>query len=181
MQHGRESRPDEPGGAVPPGVVEPLGVFHLTDTARTAIRGWLSNGLGGEPGHEAIEADLATKTDAVLVDEMFDAGIFLFMPSIGRPEVHLALTNLRAEYGGRTVIGAVGPEHCTRVPPNRAVTTAMIPAEIMPANAPRPERRPNAAPKLMATKLTVRPTSTFWTMNPGVIGRSVAFITVEWS
>jgi len=110
MQHGRESRPDEPGGAVPPEAIEPWGVFHLTDTARTAIRDWLSNGLGDEGGHEETEFKLATKTDAVLAARMGAAGLFQFMPEIDVSEVHLALADIRAEYRGRTVIGAVGPE-----------------------------------------------------------------------
>jgi hypothetical protein len=59
-----------------------------------------------------------------------------------------------------TLIGAVGPEHCTRVPPIMAVTSEIRPVEIMPALAPRPERMPKAAPRLRATKLTVRPTTT---------------------
>ena len=57
-----------------------------------------------------------------------------------------------------TLIGAVGPEHWTRVPPNSEVSIDMIPADIMPAKAPLPERMPKAAPRLSATKLTVNPT-----------------------
>lgn len=55
------------------------------------------------------------------------------------------------------VMGAVGPEHCTRVPPNRAVMVAIIPAESMPIKAPscRPERIPKEAPRLRAMKLTI--------------------------
>ena len=34
-----------------------------------------------------------------------------------------------------------------------------MPAEIMPAAAPRPERMPKAAPRLRATKLTASPTT----------------------
>lgn len=59
-----------------------------------------------------------------------------------------------------TLMGAVGPEHWTRVPPNRAVTREMMPAEIIPAAAPRPDRIPKAAPRLRATKLTASPTTT---------------------
>ena len=65
------------------------------------------------------------------------------------------------------VIGAVGPEHCTRVPPNREVTTETRPAEIIPTVAPRPERMPKAAPRLRATKLTARPTTIFRQMVEG--------------
>jgi hypothetical protein len=57
-----------------------------------------------------------------------------------------------------TLIGAVGPEHWTRVPPNSEVSIDMIPADTMPAKAPLPERMPKAAPKLSATTLTVNPT-----------------------
>jgi hypothetical protein len=35
-----------------------------------------------------------------------------------------------------TLIGAVGPEHWTRVRPNSEVSIDMIPADIMPAKAP---------------------------------------------
>lgn len=52
-----------------------------------------------------------------------------------------------------TLIGAVGPEHWTRVRPNSEVSIDMIPADIMPAKAPLPERMPKAAPRL-----TVNPT-----------------------
>ena len=78
------------------------------------------------------------------------------------------------------VIGAVGPEHWTRVPPRRPVTSAMTPAERMPTSAPRPDESPafrnshgevrmlgacidlrcyspNAAPSAMAAKEVVRP------------------------
>ncbi len=61
------------------------------------------------------------------------------------------------------VMGPVGPEHCTRVPPRRAVTVAMSPAEIIPAKAPRPDNSPKAAPRLKATKLTVSPAMIFST------------------
>ena len=59
------------------------------------------------------------------------------------------------------VIGAVGPEHWTRVPPSAAVIRAITPADRMPAKAPRPLKTPNAAPRLMATKLTVNPANSW--------------------
>ena len=45
---------------------------------------------------------------------------------------------------------------------------AMMAAEMMPANAPRPERIPNVAPRLIATKLTVRPAIALATSLAGV-------------
>ncbi len=66
------------------------------------------------------------------------------------------------------VIGAVGPEHWMRVPPSSDVIDAMMAAEMMPANAPRPERIPNAAPRLIATKLTVRPATALVTSSATV-------------
>ena len=65
------------------------------------------------------------------------------------------------------VIGAVGPEHWTRVPPMAAVMSAIMPAERIPGSAPRPLITPNAAPRLMATKLTVKPANN-WRIRTGV-------------
>jgi hypothetical protein len=44
-----------------------------------------------------------------------------------------------------------------RVPPNIEVTIGITAALIIPANAPRPDITPNAAPNEMAGKLTVSP------------------------
>ena len=59
------------------------------------------------------------------------------------------------------VIGPVGPEHWILVPPSSDVIEAIMAAEIMPVKAPLPESIPNAAPKLKATKLTVKAAITF--------------------
>jgi len=59
------------------------------------------------------------------------------------------------------VIGPVGPEHWIRVPPKADVTRAISAAESIPAKAPLPESKPNAAPNVSATKLTVKPATTF--------------------
>jgi len=59
------------------------------------------------------------------------------------------------------VIGPVGPEHWIRVPPISDVIKAITAAESIPANAPRPDKSPNAAPRLNATKLTVNAATTF--------------------
>ena len=59
------------------------------------------------------------------------------------------------------VIGPVGPEHCILVPPRIDATEAMIAADIIPAKAPLPDKIPNAAPRLSATKLTVRAATIF--------------------
>ena len=55
------------------------------------------------------------------------------------------------------VIGAVGPDACSRVPPKMEVMIGMTAAPIIPAKAPRPDIVPNAAPRLSAAKLTVSP------------------------
>ena len=56
-----------------------------------------------------------------------------------------------------TVIGAVGPEICDRVPPNTEAKnpTAMTP--YMPAAAPSPDARPNASATGSATTAEVTP------------------------
>ena len=61
------------------------------------------------------------------------------------------------------VMGPVGPEHWTLVPPSREVMNAMMAADIIPAKAPLPDKRPKAAPSVRATKLTVKPAIRFCT------------------
>ena len=59
-----------------------------------------------------------------------------------------------------TVIGAVGPEICDRVPPNTAAKKPTAMALYMPAAAPRPEATPKASATGSATTAAVTPPKT---------------------
>ena len=66
--------------------------------------------------------------------------ITMLMKRSGSTPGWLASRSLPIAVTSRTVtavMGAVGPEHCTRVPPKAAVINAMTPADKMPARAPR--------------------------------------------
>ena len=72
------------------------------------------------------------------------------------------------------VIGAVGPEHCTLVPPKPPVTAEMSEVERMPLSAPpsRSASTPKAAPREMAAKEVVSAASTFGTTCGEAAGRA---------
>ena len=56
-----------------------------------------------------------------------------------------------------TVIGAVGPEICDRVPPNTEAKKPTAMTLYIPAAAPRPEATPKASATGSATTADVRP------------------------